>query len=80
VNKSVEMKDIVNQRNIRLAKEKLEWIATYYRNQVNLALPVLITMRKCHDAKHIHNDISTSNVLLHFDFGKVNTIYPGICD
>ena len=33
-----------------------------------------------HDANYIHNDISPSNVLLHFDEWRTDTVYIGLCD
>jgi serine/threonine protein kinase len=33
-----------------------------------------------HKGKVIHNDISPSNILLHFPPNHVNSIYIGICD
>jgi len=44
------------------------------------SLSLLVIVGKCHNAKYIHNDISTSNVLLHFNLWKVNTVYLGICN
>jgi serine/threonine protein kinase len=80
VAESVDVDDIVNQRETGLTTEELEWIATYRRNRVSLALSLLVIVGKCHDANYLHNDISTSNVLLHFDPWKVNTVYIGLCD
>ena len=39
-----------------------------------------MVVRACHNAEYIHNDISPSDVLLHFDEKKANTAYIGICD
>ena len=58
----------------------MPWIATYRRNRVNLTLSLLVIVEKCHDAQYMHNDITPSNVLLHFDNWKEHRVYIGICD
>ena len=63
-----------------LTISQLGWVATYRTNRINLALSLLMIVRACHDAKYIHNDISLSNVLFHFDEEKANTVYIGLCD
>jgi serine/threonine protein kinase len=80
VSETMNVDDIAKLRDTTLTKEELEWVATYRKNRVSLALSLLLTVAKCHDANYIHNDISTSNVLLHFDPWKDNTVYIGLCD
>ncbi|MBE3102757.1 MAG: protein kinase, partial [Bacilli bacterium] len=80
VSEALPVDEIEQQQETGLSKVELGWIATYRRNRVNLALSLLVIVGKCHDANYLHNDISSSNVLLHFDPWKGNTVYIGICD
>jgi len=57
-----------------LTSEELKWVYTYRKNCVNLALSLLVIMEKCYEANYINNDISTSNVLLHFAPWKNNVV------
>jgi serine/threonine protein kinase len=45
-----------------------------------LALSLLVIVGKCHEANYLHNDITPSNVLLHFDDWVPDTVYIGLCD
>jgi len=76
----VDVDDITRQQDVGLTQEELGWVATYRRNYVNLALSLLVTVGKCHEVHFVHNDITPSNVLLHFDEWKENVVYIGICD
>ena len=71
---------IASLPNSELTIPELERVATYRNHRVDLALSLLRIVGACHDAKYIHNDISPSNVLLHFDEWKADTVYIGICD
>jgi len=53
--------------DIGFTLEELQWVATYCKNRVNLALSLLVIVGKCHEVDYIHNDVSTSNVLFYFD-------------
>ena len=52
----------------------------YRKSRLDLALLLLVIVERCHEANYIHNDISPTNVLLHFDDWKADTVYIGICD
>jgi hypothetical protein len=80
VSESVDADDIEREQGTGLTKEELAWVATYRKNRVNLALSLLVIVGKCHDAQYMHNDITPSNVLLHFDDWKEQRVYIGICD
>ena len=80
VGEGVPVDEIKKQVHIGLTSEELQWVATYRKNRVDLALSLLVIVEKCHDANYIHNDITPTNVLLHFDDWKANTVYIGICD
>ncbi len=75
VSKSLDVDDITRQHDTGLMQEELSWVATYCRNRVNLALSLLVTVEKCHEAQYLHNDITPSNVLLHFDEWKENIVH-----
>ena len=53
---------------------------TYCKNRTDLALSLLLIVGKCHDANYIQKDITPTNVLLHFDDWKADTVHIGICD
>ena len=80
VSEVLEIEDIVKQHDSELSKAQLEWVATYRKNRVALALSLFVIVWKCHNENYMHNDLSPSNVLLHFDPWKKNTVYIGICD
>lgn len=80
VSETMPLDEIVLLRDTGFTAEELGWIATYRKNRVNLTLSLLVVVGKCHEANYIHNDISPSNVLLHFDDWKADTVYIGICD
>jgi serine/threonine protein kinase len=42
--------------------------------------PLIITMARVHKSKILHNDISPSNILLHFPPDHVDRVYIGVCD
>ena len=80
ISETVDNDDIFRQTDSGLNSEQLEWVATFRRNCLNLALSLLVIVAKCHDESFLHNDLSPSNVLLHFNPWKKNVVYIGICD
>jgi serine/threonine protein kinase len=43
-------------------------------------MSLIITMARVHKSKILHNDISSSNILLHFPPDHVDRVYIGVCD
>jgi serine/threonine protein kinase len=37
-------------------------------------------MRKCHTQNILHNNLSPSNIMLHFPLEKPENVYIGVCD
>jgi serine/threonine protein kinase len=37
-------------------------------------------MEKCHAQNILHNDLSPSNIMLHFPLEKLENVYIGMCD
>ena len=66
--------------NSELTIPELVLVVAYHNHRVDLVLSLLRIVGACHDAKYIHNDISPSNVLLHFDKWKADTVYIRIYD
>jgi serine/threonine protein kinase len=52
-----------------------------YRTKVaKLAMSLIMTMSCVHKSKILHNDISPSNILLHFPPDHVDRAYIRVCD
>jgi hypothetical protein len=60
--------------------QELEMIKAYRTNAAKLAMSLIITMACIHKNKILHNDISPSNILLHFPPNHVDRVYIGVCD
>lgn len=60
--------------------QELEMIKAYRSNAAKLALSLIITMARVHKNEILHNDISPSNILLHFPPDHVDRVYIGVCD
>jgi serine/threonine protein kinase len=45
-----------------------------------LAMSLIMTMAHVYKSKILHNDISPSNILLHFPPDHIDRIYIGVCD
>lgn len=60
--------------------EESERIVAFRKNRAMLAWALIYVMDLVHKAKIIHNDLSPSNILLHFPPHQVETAYIGVCD
>jgi serine/threonine protein kinase len=60
--------------------QELEMIKAYRTKAAKLAMSLIITMACVHKSKILHNDISPSNILLHFPPDHVDRVYIGVCD
>jgi serine/threonine protein kinase len=60
--------------------QELEMIKAYDTKATKLAMSLIITMARVHKSKILHNDISPSNILLHFPPDHVDRVYIGVCD
>jgi len=80
VPENLEHNDIQRDGPTDMSTHDLKRVATYRRKRLDLALSLLVIVGKCHEANYIHNDITPTNILLHFDEWKEDTVYIGICD
>jgi serine/threonine protein kinase len=55
-------------------------VHAYHTKRAKLALSLIMTMARVHKSKILHNDISPSNILLHFLLDHVDRVYIGVCD
>jgi serine/threonine protein kinase len=60
--------------------QELEMIKAYRTKVAKLAMSLIITMARVHKSKILYNDISPSNILLHFPLDHVDRVYIGVCD
>jgi serine/threonine protein kinase len=58
----------------------LKKIKAFCTKCANLAMSLIMTMAHVHKKKILHNDISLSNILLHFPPDHVDRVYIGIYD
>jgi hypothetical protein len=63
-----------------LVPADVDRVKVYRKNRVKLALSLLTIMDKCHAQNILHNDLSPSNIMLHFPPGKSGNVYIGVCD
>ena len=63
-----------------LLSNELDKVTLYRRNRAKLALSLLIIVEKCHAHGIQHNDLSPSNILLHFPPMDKTKIFLGVCD
>jgi len=63
-----------------LTMEECERIVAFRRNRAMLAWGLIYVMALVHKAKIIHNDLTPSNILLHFPPDNVQRVYIGVCD
>jgi hypothetical protein len=57
-----------------------ERIVAFRKNRAMLAWALIYVMDLVHKAKIIHNDLTPSNILLHFPPDNVQSVYIGVCD
>ena len=55
-------------------------IKAYRTNAAKLTTSFIITMAYVYKSKILHNDISPSNILLHFPLDHIDRVYIGVCD
>jgi hypothetical protein len=63
-----------------LVPDNVGMVKAYRKNRVKLVLSLLTIMDKCHAHNILHNDLSPSNIMLHFPRGKLENVYIGVCD
>jgi serine/threonine protein kinase len=80
ISEAIEYDSIKFQVNSGLTAEECGMVLTYRKNRVNLAMAFLMIMETCHEQEIIHNDLSLSNVLLHFPPMDKSKVYIGVCD
>ena len=66
-----KVSEAISLENIKFSSgnlllDELDKIMLYRRNRAKLALSLLIIVEKCHAHGIQHNDLSPSNILLHF--------------
>ena len=64
----------------KLLPDELNKVMLYRRNRAKLALSFLIIVEKCHVHGIQHNDLSPSNILLHFPPMDKTKIFLGVYD
>jgi serine/threonine protein kinase len=63
-----------------LVQDDVGRVTAYRKNRVKLVLSLLTIMDKCHALNILHNDLSPSNIMLHFPLGKSENVYIRVCD
>jgi serine/threonine protein kinase len=66
--------------NASLQPCEVDRVKAYRKNRVKLVLSLLTIMDKCHAQNILYNDLSPSNIMLHFPLGKPENIYIGVCN
>jgi serine/threonine protein kinase len=66
--------------NAGLLPNNVDKVKAYRKNQVKLVLSLLTIMGKCHAENILHNDLSPSNIMLHFPLEKPENVYIEACD
>ena len=69
---------VLELKNIPM--EECERIVAFRKNRAMLAWALIYVMDLVHKAKIIHNDLTPSNILLHFPPHQVEKAYIGVCD
>jgi hypothetical protein len=65
--------------NAGLLSDDVDKVKAYRKNRVKLVLSLLTIMGKCHAENILHNDLSPSNIMLHFPPEKSENVYIGVC-
>ena len=60
--------------------EDRQKIVAFRKNSAMLAWGLIYVMHMVHKAKIIHNDLTPSNILLHFPPNDKEAVYIGVCD
>jgi hypothetical protein len=60
--------------------QDLEKMLAYHTKRAKLALSLIMTMALIYKSKIFHNNISLSNILLHFPPDNVDRVYIGVYD
>jgi serine/threonine protein kinase len=63
-----------------LLPDDVDRVKAYQKNRVKLVLSLLTIMDKCHAQNILHNDLSPSNIMLHFPPGKLVNVYIEVCN
>ena len=63
-----------------LLPANVDRVKAYQKNQAKLVLSLLTVMDKCHAQNILYNDLSPSNIMLHFLPRKLENVYIGVCD
>jgi hypothetical protein len=66
--------------NASLLPVDIDKVKAYQKNRVKLVLSLLTTMGKCCAQNILYNDLSPSNIMLHFLPEKPENVYIGVCD
>jgi hypothetical protein len=66
--------------NAGLLPDDIDKVKAYRKNRVKLVLSLLTIMGKCHAENILHNNLSPSNIMLHFPPEKPENVYIGMCD
>jgi serine/threonine protein kinase len=66
--------------NAGLLSVDVDKVKAYRKNRVKLVLSLLTIMGKFHAENIFHNDLSPSNIMLHFPPEKPENMYIGMCD
>jgi hypothetical protein len=66
--------------NASLLPVDVDKVKAYRKNRVKLVLSLLTIMDKCHVGNILHNNLSPSNIKLHFPLKKLENMYIGVCN
>jgi serine/threonine protein kinase len=66
--------------DVDLLPSELDMVLAYQKNRVKLVLSLLAIMEKCHFQSILHNDLSPSNIMLHFLPEHSKNVYIRMCD
>ena len=78
VSEATEYSRVLHHPHLPL--ETVQRITAYRLNRAKLAWAIIYIVATIHNGRVLHNDITPSNVLLHFPVDEVETVYIGLCD